>query len=95
MLLNWKEASKMTDEAEKVESDEDKKNDEWLKTTFFDLMQTYPREWIAVQGQRVIAKASTMNEVKKMAEELVSDKEFSVYFIPPTGVFSDVGFASK
>jgi hypothetical protein len=77
------------------ESEDDKKNDEWLKITFFDLMQTYPREWIAVLGQKVIANASTKNDVIKMAEEIALDQEFSIYFIPPTGVFSDVGFAPK
>lgn len=85
----------MTDEEEMVESDEDMKNDEWLKNTFFDLMQTYPREWIAVLGQKVIAKASTKADVEKMAEEIALGQEFSIYFIPPTGVFSDVGFAPK
>lgn len=85
----------MKNEEEDVESDEDKRNDEWLKDNFYDLIEKYPREWIAVVGQKVIAKASTRTEVEDMAEDLVDDQDYSVYFIPPTGTFTDVGYSSR
>jgi hypothetical protein len=85
----------MKDEEEEFESDEDRKNDEWLKDNFFDLIDKYPREWIAVLEQKVIAKGSTRTEVEKMAEEIIGDRECSVYFIPPTGTFMDVGYCSR
>ena len=83
------------DEEEDYESEEDQKNDEWLKENFFDLVEEHPREWIAVMGQKIIAVGATRIEAEDKGEEIAGDRDFSVYFIPPTGTFTDVGYASR
>jgi hypothetical protein len=83
------------DEEEEYESEEDVKNDEWLKENFFDLVDEHPREWIAVMDQRIIAVGATRIEAEDRGREVAGEHEFSVYFIPPTATFTDAGYASR
>ncbi|MEM0449018.1 MAG: DUF5678 domain-containing protein [Methanomassiliicoccales archaeon] len=83
------------EEEEEYESEEDRRNDEWLKDNFFDLVADYPREWIAVMGQRIIARGATRIEVEDKAKAIAGDREYSVYFIPPTATFTDVGYTTR
>lgn len=84
----------MTDKEEGSESDDDKRNDQWLKDHFVDLIQMYPREWIAVLDRNVIAKSSTKTEVEEMADKIANGREYSIYFIPPTETGTDAGYYS-
>ena len=83
------------DEEEEYESEEDRRNDEWFKESFFDLIEEYPREWIAVMDQKVIARGATRIEAEDRGREIAGEQEFSVYFVPPTGTFTDVGYAPR
>ncbi|MDD1768372.1 MAG: DUF5678 domain-containing protein [Methanomassiliicoccales archaeon] len=77
------------------ESDEDMKNDMWLKDAFLRLVEQYPRNWIAVIDRKVVAAGATRSEVEEKAIELGQGKEYSIYFIPPTGTFTDVMYARR
>jgi hypothetical protein len=83
------------DDEEEYESEEDIRNDEWLKENFFDLVEDHPREWIAVMGQKIIAIGATRIEAEDKAAEIAGDRDFSVYFIPPTATFTDVGYTPR
>ncbi len=85
----------MPDEDEVNESENDIKNDEWFKTNYIDLMQEHARDWIAVMDQVVIAIASTQSEVEILANKIAGEKEYSVYFIAPTAMATDAGYAQK
>ncbi len=71
---------------EVTEEEYDKKNDEWFKANYLDLIQDYPFSWIAVCDQKVIATARTRSGVEAKAKELVPDKRCSFYFIEPTDI---------
>lgn len=83
------------EDEEEYESEEDKKNDEWLKENFFDLVEEHPREWIAVMDKRIIARGATRIEAEDKGRAIAGDNDFSVYFIPPTATFTDAGYASR
>ncbi len=83
------------EDEEEYESEEDQKNDVWLKENFFDLIEEHPRERIAVMDQRIIARGATRIEAEDKGREVAGDRDFSVYFIPPTATFTDVGYASR
>jgi hypothetical protein len=83
------------EEEDEYESESDKKNDEWLKENFFDLVEEHPREWIAVMDQKIIALGATRIEAEDKGAEIAGERDFSVYFIPPTTTFTDVGYAPR
>lgn len=85
----------MPDDEEEYEDETDQKNDEWFKENFFDLMQQYPREWIAVLDGRVIANGAYRIDVEDKAKAIAGELEYSVYFVPPTGTFTDIGYAQR
>ena len=85
----------MPDEDEMNESENDMKNDEWFKANYIDLMQEHARDWIAVLDQRVIAIASTQSEVEILANEIAGENEYSVYFVAPTAIATDAGYAQR
>jgi len=69
---------------EREEDDIDLSNDQWLEENYFDLVQKYPRLWIAVIDQQVICDAGTKSAAEAKAKKIAGDQEFSVYFIEPT-----------
>ena len=71
---------------EPVEEDYDKKNDQWFKENYLDLIEDYPFSWIAVCDQKVVASAGTKSGVEGKAREIVGDKRCSFYFIEPTDI---------
>jgi len=71
-------------EGEIEEGDIDLSNDEWFKENYIDLVQRYPRLWIAVMDQQVICDGATKGEVEAKAKAILGDVEFSIYFIEPT-----------
>ena len=71
-------------EGEREEDDIDLSNDEWFEDNYIDLVQRYPRLWIAVMDQQVICDGATKGEVEAKAKEILGDAEFSLYFIEPT-----------
>jgi hypothetical protein len=77
------------------ESSEDIQNDNWLKSNFIDLMQKYPREWIAVLEMKVIANSNNRPDVIEKADAIAGEKEYSIYFIPATGTVTDIGYSHK
>jgi hypothetical protein len=83
------------EEKDEIESESDKKNDEWLKENFFDLVEEHPREWIAVMDQKIIAVGATRIEAEDKGADIAGERDFSVYFIPPTATFTDVSYASR
>jgi hypothetical protein len=79
---------------EKQESKEDLINDKWVEDNFEDLMQEYPRRWIAVMDQKVIASGGLRYFLERKAKKMVKDKAYSIYFIPPTSTRTDVTYES-
>ena len=71
-------------EGERQEGDIDLSNDEWFEENYADLVQKYPRLWIAVLDQQVICDGGSKREVQNKASGLVGDREFSIYFVEPT-----------
>lgn len=71
-------------EEEIEEGDIDLSNDQWLEENYLDLVQKYPRLWIAVMDQQVICDAGTKSGAEAKAKKIAGDQEFSVYFIEPT-----------
>ncbi len=80
---------------EEKESEDDLKNDEWFKKNYLDLMQEHPREWIAVMDAKIIATGSTRIEVEEKAKKIASVHDISVYFVSPTGMFTDTGYSER
>ena len=76
----------MADDEEPNEDDIDVRNDAWLKQNYLDLIQDYPNQWIAVLEQKVIATGNQRRLVERQAKEVAGDKEFSMYFIEPSGI---------
>ena len=71
---------------EPIEEDYDKKNDEWFKANYIDLIQDYPFSWIAVCEQKVVATARTRAGAETKAKETEGDKRCSFYFIEPSDI---------
>jgi hypothetical protein len=71
---------------EREEDDIDLSNDQWLEENYLDLVQKYPRLWIAVMDQQVICDAGTKSAAEAKAKKIAGDQEFSVYFIEPTAL---------
>jgi hypothetical protein len=82
----------MSDNEENHESEDDLRNDEWLKENYIDLMLEHAREWIAVMDRKIIAISSTESEVQEKAKKIAGDKEYSVYFIAPTSAATDTNY---
>ena len=76
----------MMNDEEPTESDEDKKNDQWLKENYIDLIQDYPNHWIAVADRHVICKGISKRAVEAEARRLAPDRTFSFYFIEPSDI---------
>jgi len=68
------------------EDDIDLSNDQWFKENYLDLVQKYPRLWIAVMDQQVICDAGTKSATEAKAKKIAGDREFSIYFIEPTAL---------
>jgi hypothetical protein len=80
---------------EEYESEEDFKNDDWFKENYLDLIEEHPREWIAVSEQRLICTGATRVEVDDKARELLGEKEYSIYFVLPVDMATDVGYSRR
>jgi hypothetical protein len=86
----------LADDEEAYEDEQDLKNDEWFKNNYLELMEKYPREWIAVAEQKVIANGARRIEVEDKATELLGkDGEYSMYYVLPTDMSTDVGYAQR
>lgn len=59
-------------------------NDEWFEQNFLDLVERYPRQWIAVVDRQVVARAATKGGAKAEGKRLAGGKEVSLYFVEPT-----------
>ena len=71
---------------ERDEDDIDLSNDQWLEENYVDLVQKYPRLWVAVLDQQVICDGATRGSVEVKAKKIAGDREYSVYFIEPTAL---------
>ena len=74
------------DQEDDEESQEDIKNDLWLKENYIDLITDYPNQWIAVLEQKVVATGNSKRQVEKQVKELAGDRQFSLYFIEPSDI---------
>lgn len=59
-------------------------NDEWFEANLLDLVQKYPRQWIAVLDGAVICTAASRRRAQSEAKRIVGGREFSLYFIEPS-----------
>ncbi len=59
-------------------------NDEWYEKNIVDLVQRYPRQWIAVLDRQVLCVAATRRAAQAEARRLAQGREFSVYFVEET-----------
>jgi Family of unknown function (DUF5678) len=69
---------------EPEEDDIDLSNDQWIEENYPELVQKYPRLWIAVMDQHVICDAGTKSGAEAKAKKIAGDREYSLYFIEPT-----------
>jgi hypothetical protein len=76
----------MMDDEEPAESEEDIKNDQWLKENYLDLIQDYPNLWIAVADGQVICTGNSKHSVEAEARRLLPNKTPSLYFIEPSAI---------
>jgi len=76
----------MADDEEPSEDAVDVKNDEWMRANYLDLIQDYPNRWIAVLDQKVICSGNRKRAVESEAKGIAGDREFSLYFIEPSGI---------
>ncbi len=83
------------DNEEEYESEEDKRNDEWFKTNYIELMEKHPRDWIAVIDQKIVATGATRIEVEDRATAIAGERDYSVYFVNPTATVTDTGYAPR
>jgi hypothetical protein len=74
------------------ESQEDLSNDEWVKVHFEDLIQQYPRKWIVVMERKVVTSGGIRYFVERKAKQMADEKEYSIYFIPPTSTRTDATY---
>jgi hypothetical protein len=77
---------------EKQESKEDLVNDKWVEDNFEDLIQRYPRRWIAVVDQKIVASGGIRYFLERKVKKMMKDKDYSIYFIPPTSTRTDVTY---
>lgn len=75
-----------TDNKDEEESQEDIRNDLWLKENYIDLISDYPNQWIAVLDQKVVSTGNSKRQVEKQAKEIAGDRQFSLYFIEPSDI---------
>ena len=66
-------------------------NDEWFETNLPDLVEKYPRQWIAVLDGAVICTAASRGRARAEAKRIAGGREFSLYFIEPSML--QMGFA--
>ncbi len=71
---------------EPKEEDFDKKNDEWFKAHYLELIQDHPNSWIAVREEQVVATASTRAGVESAAKKAGFADRCSFYFIDPANI---------
>jgi hypothetical protein len=88
------DVEKMNSE-DRIEDEADIMNDKWVEENFLDLVQKYPREWIAVMDRQVICSGITEGETESKAKSIAGDREFSVYFIPETPMETDVSYSRR
>jgi hypothetical protein len=67
-----------------MESSAGKSNDEWFEANLLDLVEKYPRQWIAVLEGAVICTSSSRGRVRAEAKRIAGGREFSLYFIEPS-----------
>lgn len=95
MNIKLARVSELMNDEEPQESADDLKNDEWFKMNYIDLMQKYPREWIAVMDRKIIASSSSKIEVQELAREIAGEKEYYLYFVLPTSTATDTGYSHR
>lgn len=71
---------------EPTEEDFDKKNDEWFKAHYLELIQDHPNSWIAVSNEKVVATAGTRAGVESAAKNAGCHERCSFYFIDPANI---------
>jgi ABC-type transporter MlaC component len=74
------------DSEEPVESEGDKKNDEWMKQNYIDLIAEYPNRWIGVVDQKVVASGNMKFLVESKTRKLANERPYSMYFIEPSDI---------
>jgi len=77
------------------ESETDRKNDQWFKDNYIDLMQEHARDWIAVMDQKIIAVSSNETDLELEANKVAGDNEYSIYFVSPTSPITDVCYPHR
>lgn len=85
----------MSENEEKHESEDDKRNDEWFKENYIDLMQEHARDWITVMERKIVAISSTEMEAQLKGKKIAAGKEFSVYFVAPTASATDSDYSQQ
>ena len=76
----------MVEEREPPEDTVDQSNDAWFKENYLDLVQQYPRQWIAVLHRQVICNAARRPRAEAEARKIAGHREFSLYFVEPTAL---------
>ena len=66
-------------------------NDAWFEANLLDLVEKYPRQWIAVLDRTVICAAASKGRATAEAKRIAGGREFSLYFIEPSML--QMGFA--
>lgn len=67
-----------------MEDSAGRSNDEWFKANLLDLVEKYPRQWIAVLDGAVICTSASRGRARAEAKRIAAGKEFSLYFIEPS-----------
>jgi hypothetical protein len=67
-----------------MEASAGKSNDEWFEANLLDLVEKYPRQWIAVLDGTVICTAASRGRARAEAKRIAGGREFSLYFIEPS-----------
>jgi hypothetical protein len=62
----------------------DRDNDAWFEAHFVELVQEYPRQWIAVLNVEVIGRGMTKDDAKADARSRAGGRPVSLYFVPET-----------
>ncbi len=66
-----------------------RKNLEWFNENYDCLKKEYDNQWIVVQGQKVVAKGSTYDQIKKLLKkedvksalvEFMDSKQMAMFF---------------
>ena len=66
---------------ERVEEEDDLKNDEWFKKNYLMLLQDYPNQWIAVWDQSVVCTGTSKRQVEEKAKKMMGERTYAYYFI--------------